>query len=80
MPQINAPSPLIQVLEQPQQQDVRAASTGRPHRPIEHLMVTGIVALVAAAHDAPRRRHGTLAWDQYRADQQDVGLYARSGS
>ena len=37
-------------------------------------MVAGVVAVVAAAHDAPRRSHGALAWGQYRADQQDLGF------
>ena len=45
---------------------------GRPHRPIEHLMVAGVVALVAAAHDAQCRRHSTLTRRQDRADQQQL--------
>ena len=36
--------------------------------------ITGIVAVVAEAHDAERRRHGALAGSQYRADQQDLGF------
>ena len=47
---------------------------GGPHRPIEHLMVAGVVAVFGAAHDAQRRRHGALAWGQYRADQYDLGF------
>ena len=50
---------VIQVLEQQQQDAGRL--TRRPHRPIEHLMVAGVVLWVAAAHDAPRRGDGALA-------------------
>ena len=63
----------IQVLEQQHQQDARCLA-GRPHRPIEHLVVAGVVALVAAAHDAQCRRHGALARGQDRADQQHLGF------
>ena len=62
---------LVQVLEQQHQQDARCLA-GRPHRPIEHLMVAGVVALVAAAHDAQRRSHGALTRRQDRADQQQL--------
>ena len=64
---------LVQVLEQQHEQDAGRLA-GRPHRPIEHLMVAGVVAVVAAAHDAERRCHGALARGQYRADQQDLGF------
>ena len=37
-------------------------------------MVAGVVAVVAAAHDAERRRHGALTRRQYRTDQQDLGF------
>ena len=37
-------------------------------------MVAGVVALVAAAHDAERRSHGALARGQDRADQQQLGF------
>ena len=64
---------LIQVLEQQHEQDASRLA-GRPHRPIEHLMVAGVVEVVAAAHDAQRRGHGALARGQYRADQQNLGF------
>ena len=44
---------------------MRAACTGRPHRPTEHLVVAGVVALVAAAHDAQCRRP-TVRWPGVR--------------
>ena len=37
-------------------------------------MVAGVVALVAAAHDAQRRGHGALARGQDRAHQQQLGF------
>ena len=37
-------------------------------------MVAGVVALVAAAHDAQCRRHGALARGQDRADEQHLGF------
>ena len=64
---------LIKMLEQQHQQDA-GRPTGRPHRPIEHLVVTGVVALVATAHDPQRRRHGALSRGQDRADQQQLGF------
>ena len=64
---------LVQVLEQQHEQDA-SRLTGRPHRPIEHLMITGVVAVVAESHDAQHRSHGALARGQYRADQQDLGF------
>ena len=67
----------IQVLEQQHQQDA-GRRTGRPRRPVEHLMVAGVVALVAATHDPQRRGHGALAWGEDRADQQQLG-FPRSG-
>ena len=42
--------------------------------PVEHLMVAGVVALSAAAHDPQRCRHGTLARGKYRAGQQHLGF------
>ncbi len=63
----------VQVLEQQHQQDAGRLA-GRPHRPIEHLMVTGVVALVAAAHDPQGRGHGALARGQDRADQQHLSF------
>ena len=56
----------IQVLQQQPEQDA-GRLTGRPHRPIEHLVVAGVVVLVAAAHDAERGGHGALAGGQDRA-------------
>ena len=64
---------LIQVEDQQSQQDARRLA-GRPHRPIEHLMITGVVAVVAQSHDTERRCHGALAGSEYRADQQDLGF------
>ena len=61
------------MLEQQHEQDA-SRLTGRPHCPIEHLMITGIAAVVAATHDPERRSHGALAGSQYRADQQDLGF------
>ena len=63
----------VQVLEQQRQQDA-GRRTGRPHRPVEHLMVAGVVALVAAAHDPQCCRHGALARGQDRAHQQHLGF------
>ena len=63
----------IQVLEQQHQQDTGYLARG-PYRPVEHLVVTGIVAVVAASHDAQRRGHGALARGQDRADQQQLGF------
>ena len=37
-------------------------------------MVAGVVALVAASHDAECRGHGALTWGQDRADQQELGF------
>ena len=67
----------IQVLEQQYQQNTRGR-TGRPHRPVEHLMVAGEVAVIAATHDPQRRGHRALAWRQYRAHQTPA-LCARLG-
>ena len=64
---------LVQMLEQQHEQDA-SRLTGRPHRPIEHLVVASVVAVVAESHDAQRRSHGALARGQYRADQQDLGF------
>ena len=64
---------LVQMLEQQHEQDA-SRLTGRPHRPIEHLVVASVVAVVAESHDTERRCHGTLAGSQYRADQQDLGF------
>ena len=63
----------IQVLKQEQQQDA-GRLTRRPHRPIEHLVIAGVVALVAASHDAQRRGHGALSWSQDRTHQQELGF------
>ena len=64
---------LAQMLEQQHEQDA-SRLTGRPHRPIERLVVASVVAVVAESRDAPRRSHGALARGQYRADQQDLGF------
>ena len=64
---------LIQVLEQQHEQDASRLA-GRPHRPVEHLMIAGVVPLVAASHDAERRGNRALARGQYRADQQPLGF------
>ena len=61
----------IQVLEQEYQQDA-GYFAGRPHGSVKHLVVAGVVALVAAAHNAQCRRHGTLTRRQDRADQQQL--------
>ena len=53
----------VQVLEQQRQQDA-GRRTGRPHRPVEHLVVMSVVPLVAASHDAERR--GNLRWPGVR--------------
>ena len=53
----------VQMLEQQRQQDA-GHLTGRPHGSVEHFVVAGVVALVAAAHDAERRGHGALARGQ----------------
>ena len=38
------------------------------------LVVTSVVAVATAAHDAQRRGHGALARGQDRADQQQLGF------
>ena len=63
----------VQVPEQQQQQDA-GRLTGRPHRPVEHLVVAGVIVSIAAAHDAERRGHGALSRGQYGADQQQLSL------
>ena len=63
----------VQVLEQQRQQDA-GRRTGRPHRPVEHLMVAGVVPLVATSHDAQCCRHGALARGQDRTHQQHLGF------
>ena len=63
----------VQMLEQQRQQDA-GRRTGRPHRPVEHLVVTDVAPLVAASHDAERRGNRALARGQYRADQQPLGF------
>ena len=63
----------IQVLEQQHQQDV-GRLTRRPYRSVQHLMVAGVVALVAAAHDTQRRGDSALTRGQDRAHQQQLGL------
>ena len=63
----------VQVLEQQRQQDA-SRLRGRPYRPVEHLMVAGVVEVVAAAHDAQRCGHGALARGQYRPEQQHLGF------
>ena len=70
---------LIQVLEHQHEQDASRLA-GRPHRPIEHLMIAGVVEVVAAAPDAPRRGHGALARGQYGAGQQDLGFQPGRGA
>ena len=63
----------IQVLKQEQQQDA-GGLTGRPHCPVEHFVVAGVVALAAATHDTERHGHGALSWGQDRAHQQHLSL------
>ena len=65
---------VIQVLEQ--QQDA-GYLTGRPHRPIEHLMVAGVVLVVAQSHDPQGRDDGALTRGQDRAHQQHLGFAFR---
>ena len=70
---------VIQVLEQQQQQDA-GRLTRRPHRPIEHLMVAGVVLWVAAAHDAPRRAAATVRWPGVRiAPTNSTGAFRQVG-
>ena len=54
------PIAVIQILEQQQEQDA-GRRTGRPHRPVEHLVVAGVIVSIAAAHDAEHRGHGALS-------------------
>ena len=65
--------PTIKVLEQQHQEDARRC-TGRPHRPVEHLMVAGVIAVIAAAHDPQGRGDGALTRGQDRAHQQYLGF------
>ncbi len=65
--------PTIKVLEQQHQEDARRY-TGRPHRPVEHLMVAGVIAVIAAAHDPQGRGDGALTRGQDRAHQQYLGF------
>ena len=68
----------IEVLEQQHQQDA-GYLTGGPHRPIEHLVVTSVVAVATAAHDAQRRGHGALAPGSGPRRPAAVGLSAKLG-
>ena len=65
--------PTIKVLEQQHQEDARRC-TGRPHRPVEHLMIAGVIAVIAAAHDPQGRGDGALTRGQDRAHQQYLGF------
>ena len=42
--------------------------------PLEHLVIAGVVVIIAAAHDTERRGHGALAWGEDRAHQQQLNL------
>ena len=53
----------MKVLKQECEQNVGGLTRG-PHRPIE-LVLVGVVAPVAASHDAEDRGHGALARCQY---------------
>ena len=64
---------LIQVLEQ-QHEQAAGRLTERPHGPVEHLMVAGVVEMPAAAHDQRRRGQGPLNRGQYPAGRQDLGF------
>ena len=46
----------------------------RPCRPVEDVIIAGVVAASAQTHDAERRGHGALAGSEDRADQQDLGF------
>ena len=63
----------IKALKQEHQQDA-GGLTRRPHGPIEHLVVAGVVVMVAASHDPQRGGHGALARSQDRAHQQQLSL------
>ena len=63
----------IQVEDQQSKQDPGHLQ-GRPCRPVEHVMVAGVVAIVAQSHDTQRRCHGALARGQYGTNQQDLGF------
>ena len=64
----------VQVPEQQQQQQDAGGLTGRPHCPIEHLVIAGVVALVAASHDPQGGGDGALARGQNGAHQQDLSF------
>ena len=53
---------------------MRAAARDDHTRPVEHLMVAGVVPLVAASHDVERRGNRALARGQYRPEQQHLGF------
>ena len=59
------------MLEQEYQQDA-GYLTGRPHRPIEHLVVAGVVPVVAQSHDTERRGHGALTRGEDCTHQQEL--------
>ena len=60
----------VQLEDQQTKQDTGHLQ-GRPCRPVEHVMVAGVVAIVAQSHDAKGGSHGALAWGQYGTNQQD---------
>ena len=78
MPKIKGPSPRSRCWSSSASR-MRAALRGDhtarlSTSPIEHLMVAGVVELVAAAHDAERRGHGALARGQDRTHEQELGF------
>ena len=63
----------VQMLEQEPQQDLGQLKR-RPDRPVEHLMIAGIVAVAAETHNPEGSGHRALAWGENGADQQHLGF------
>ena len=64
---------LVEVADQKIQQDVSRLEW-RPRRPVEDVMIAGVVAVAAQTHDAELRGHGAPAGSEDRAGKQDLGF------
>lgn len=47
---------MVKMLQQQPEQNL-GRFQGRPRRPVQHVMVAGVIAVSAEAHDAQRRSH-----------------------
>ena len=60
--------------EQLQQQDLQNLQR-RPCRPVEHMIIAGIVAVAAQTHNTERCGNRALARGEYCADQQHLHFH-----